>query len=192
MNYVNTPWGVQEGDRIRLVAPMKDDPRPIPVREEGIVTRIFYFGKLGRTVGVEWLIGVDWKNGRSLPLAIPLDKFEIVHADTCKFCKEDVWPTGRDESGAEWMNVEGEVVCWAAPTETDAGSNSHDPMTIDDEVNQTLDLMRSIAGRTRKNPPDLAGALEEQRTGGVIVVDTFEEAGAAIASILRNVGGVPE
>lgn len=132
-----TPNGVQVGDRIRLIAPMTGDPCPIEVGDEGLVTWINHLqpGLVG--VNGSWQIGVEWVSGRSLMLAVPPDKFDIVVADTCKWCRQDIWPTGRDEDGAEWRNAEGEVVC------DGAGSvmADHEPMTIDDEVKQTLDLM---------------------------------------------------
>lgn len=139
MKHENAPWGVQEGDRVRLVAPMVDDPFPIAVGDEGIVTWINRVSahSIGAWPNNEfWQMSVEWISGRSLILTVPPDKFEIVRPDTCKWCKQDIWPTGRDEDGAEWMNAEGEVVCLP---EFSAPNDAHAPMTIDDEVIENLE-----------------------------------------------------
>lgn len=55
------------GDRVRLVAPMADDPDPIPVGSEGTV---------------DWVgdsqLGVAWDNGRHLLLIVGVDYFTVI------------------------------------------------------------------------------------------------------------------
>lgn len=66
---------VKVGDRIRLTY-MANDPNPIEPGNMGTVT---YVGEL-RGLGV-FQLGVNWDNGRTLMLAVPEDKFEIVKED---------------------------------------------------------------------------------------------------------------
>jgi len=60
---------VKSGDHIRLLN-MPNDPDPIPVGSEGIVTDV--------TDGPLAQITVKWDNGRSLALIPGIDGFEII------------------------------------------------------------------------------------------------------------------
>lgn len=66
MDQLREPCPVPVGTRIRLTH-MGEDPDPIPVGTEGTVT-----GGNGSQV---W---VNWDNGRSLILALPEDRYEVV------------------------------------------------------------------------------------------------------------------
>lgn len=54
------------GTRIELVF-MPDDPDPVPAGSKGTVT--------GGSGGQLW---VDWDNGRSLCLVLPVDKYRVI------------------------------------------------------------------------------------------------------------------
>lgn len=60
------------GDRIRLDY-MPEDPDPIPVGTEGVVTRVTRLWKPG-----EWQVSVKWDISRSLRLIIPKDIFTVI------------------------------------------------------------------------------------------------------------------
>ncbi len=65
--------GFGSGDRIRLIQ-MVDDPDPIPAGTVGTVTKIHFHR--------DWTqIEVSWKNGRTLMLSTPPDRFEIIDGD---------------------------------------------------------------------------------------------------------------
>lgn len=64
----------KKGDRIRLVF-MDDDPDPIQPGQLGTVVDLNVIG----SEQTRWLqIAVDWDDGRSLMLACPPDRFEII------------------------------------------------------------------------------------------------------------------
>lgn len=84
------------GDRIRLLL-MPHDPDPIPPGSLGTVTRVVeHYTPLpsshslwvdGAPIVTQLLspdataqIGVEWDNGRSLSLSIPMDTFEVIDA----------------------------------------------------------------------------------------------------------------
>ena len=65
------------GTRIRLIA-MPDDPHPLPAGSLGTVVGGDIIGP-GRNA---WLqIWVAWDDGRSLSLAVPPDKYEVVEPE---------------------------------------------------------------------------------------------------------------
>ena len=61
----------KEGDRIELVSLMADDPDPIPVGSQGVIT---WIGDLGDYVQ----IGVEWDSGRTLGLVCPPDRYRVL------------------------------------------------------------------------------------------------------------------
>ncbi|KZX57971.1 hypothetical protein A3709_20380 [Halioglobus sp. HI00S01] len=63
---------VRVGQRIKLLA-MADDPDPIPVGTEGVVTGVTYF-----PASNDWQVEVEWVGvNRSLSLIYPKDCFSI-------------------------------------------------------------------------------------------------------------------
>ena len=65
------------GDRIRLLA-MPNDPDPIPAGEVGTVVSVARHGE-GRNARHQ--VDVNWDHGRSLMLALPPDRIEIMDAN---------------------------------------------------------------------------------------------------------------
>ena len=58
----------KKNDRVKLVS-MGNDPDPIPVGTEGVVTHVQYLPSFNETQ-----VGVKWDNGRSLSVILPQDQ----------------------------------------------------------------------------------------------------------------------
>ena len=54
--------------RVKLIAPMQNDPNPIEVGSEGVVYNVGYD-----------VLNVEWDNGRNLGLVFNVDQFDIVN-----------------------------------------------------------------------------------------------------------------
>lgn len=65
----NLTFPFKLGDRVRLVATMKDDPNPIKAGDEGIINFI-NFCSFDHTTQ----IGIQWNSGRTLMALYPIDK----------------------------------------------------------------------------------------------------------------------
>ncbi len=65
------PYIPREGDRIRLTH-MQDEPDPLPIGSEGVVTHASWVNLNQGYVQV----GVKWDNGRTLGLVCPPDQYD--------------------------------------------------------------------------------------------------------------------
>ncbi len=63
------------GDRI-VLRHMPEDPNPVPVGSEGIITRIA--GPFSHPKGPYLQYGVKWDNGRTLGMIVPPDVAEVI------------------------------------------------------------------------------------------------------------------